>query len=54
MSYMGMLPAHQHWAHWQEVRAQGAFSSNGEAVSYLLPEWLKRWVKDGILKLPEG
>ena len=51
---MGMLPAHQHWAHWQEVRAQGAFSSNGEAVSYLLPEWLKRWVKDGILKLPEG
>ncbi|MFO1017849.1 MAG: hypothetical protein U1E03_09650 [Hyphomonadaceae bacterium] len=54
MSYMGMLPPHQHWAHWQEVRAQGAFSSNGEAASYLLPEWLKRWVKDGILKLPEG
>jgi hypothetical protein len=53
MSYMGMLPPHQHLAHWNEVRRQGAFSDAGEAASYLLPEWLKRWVKDGLLKLPE-
>lgn len=53
MSYMGMLPPHQHLAHWNEVRQQGAFESAGEAASYLVPEWLKRYVKDALLKLPE-
>ncbi len=53
MSYMGMMPARQHWAHWQQVRRDGGFKSNAEAASYLVPEWLKRYVKDGVLKLPE-
>ena len=53
MSYMGMMPAKQHWAHWKQVRRQGGFKSNAEAASYLFPEWLKRYVKDGVLKLPE-
>lgn len=53
MSYMTMLPPHQHFAHWNELRRQGAFASAGDAATHLLPEWLKRYVKDGILKLPE-
>jgi hypothetical protein len=53
MSYMGMMPARQHWAHWKQVRRDGGFKSNAEAASYLVPEWLKRYVKDGVLKLPE-
>jgi hypothetical protein len=53
MSYMTMLPPHQHLAHWNEVRRQGAFSGAGDAATHLLPEWLKRYVKDGLLKLPE-
>jgi hypothetical protein len=53
MSYMSMLPFAQHLAHWKELKAQGAFRSKGEAISNLFPEWLKRRVKDGILKLPE-
>lgn len=53
MSYMCMLPMRQHLAHWNEVRAQGEFKSASEAAMYLLPEWFKRWVKDGLLKLPE-
>ena len=53
MGYMSMLPFRQHMAHWRALHAQGAFRSKGEAVSNLLPEWLKRRVKDGILKLPE-
>lgn len=52
-SYMAMLPPHQHWAHWNEVRRQGVFSSPLNAASHLAPEWLKRWLKDGVLKLPE-
>jgi len=53
MSYIGMMPARQHWAHWKQVRREGGFKSNAEAASYLFPEWLKRYVKDGVLKLPE-
>jgi hypothetical protein len=49
-SYMAMLPPHQHWAHWNEVRRAGAFSSPLNAASHLLPEWLKRAVKDGVLR----
>jgi hypothetical protein len=50
---MGMLPLHQHWAHWNEVRRQGIYSGPLDAASYLLPEWLKRFVKDAILHAPE-
>jgi hypothetical protein len=53
VSYMGMLPLHQHWAHWNEVRRQGIYSGPLDAASYLLPEWLKRFVKDAILHAPE-
>lgn len=53
MSYMGMLPLHQHLAHWNEVQARKGFRSPAEAATYLLPEWLKRYVKDAVLKLPE-
>jgi hypothetical protein len=52
-SYIGMLPPHQHLAHWSEIRRQGGFGGAGEAANYLIPEWLRRWVKDGLLKLPE-
>jgi hypothetical protein len=52
-SYMAMLPYHQHLALWNQMRAQGAFKSAPEAALFLTPEWLKRWVKDGLLKLPE-
>jgi hypothetical protein len=48
-----MLPPHQHLAHWSEVRSKGGFSGAGEAANYLIPEWFRRWVKDGLLKLPE-
>ena len=53
-SYIGMLPLHQLIAHWNEARANGGFRSKGQALNYLLPEWFKRWLKDGVLKLPEG
>ncbi|MBL8536036.1 MAG: glycosyltransferase family 4 protein [Hyphomonadaceae bacterium] len=47
-NYMGMLPTHQHLAHWSEVRAAGGFRSASEALRYLAPEWLKRRLKDGV------
>ncbi len=47
-SYMGMLPLHQRVAHWKELRAAGVFPSAKSAAAHvLLPEWLKRTVKDG-------
>lgn len=52
-SYMPMLPFNQHIAQWRKLRAQGAFRNNKEAYSYLLPEWFKRWLKDGVLDLPD-
>jgi hypothetical protein len=48
-SYMAMLPPHQHWAHWNEVRRAGAFPNALSAASALAPEWMKRLVKDGLL-----
>jgi hypothetical protein len=49
-SYMGMLPLHQRVAHWRELRGTGVFTSPKSAASHvLLPEWLKRYVKDGLL-----
>ena len=53
MSYMTMLPLHQQLAHWNEARAAGGFKNGAEAASYLVPEWLKRYLKDRVLKLPE-
>ena len=53
LSYIGMMPLPQRIAHWKEARAKGAFSSAGQAASTLVPEWLKRWIKDGVLRLPE-
>jgi len=52
-SYLPILPYKQRMAHWREVRDAGAFRTKKEAASYLMPEWFKRFVKDGILKLPE-
>lgn len=52
-SFIGMLPAHQHLAHWMELNREGAFRGPLNAASHLIPEWLKRFVKDGILKTPE-
>lgn len=53
MSYMTMMPPRQHMAHWFEARRAGGFKSSAEAASYLVPEWLKRYLKDRVLKLPE-
>lgn len=46
--YIGMLPARQHLAYWQELRRQGDFTSVWEASCHLFPEWLKRVLKDRI------
>lgn len=54
-SYMGTLPLHQRVAHWRELRAAGAFASWKSAASHVvLPEWLKRYVKDGLLAKKPG
>lgn len=53
-SYITMLPLPQHLAHWSEMRTKGAFPTPLSAASHLLPEWLKRYVKDGIFKVPEA
>jgi len=52
-SYMAMLPLKQRLAHWREVRDAGAFRSMRESSSYLMPEWFKRFLKDGVFNLPE-
>ena len=44
--FMGMVPARQQWAYWNELRRDGAFDNGWQAASYLLPEWLKRVLKD--------
>lgn len=49
--YMGMLPLRQHLAHWDEVRRQGGYDGPFNAGSHLAPEWLKRVIKDRILRL---
>lgn len=45
-SYMGMLPPRHHFEHWNKLRRAGLFNGPFEAATYLLPEWLKRAVKD--------
>lgn len=52
-SFMGMLPMHQHLAHWQEARRAGAFRTPFHAASHLMPEWIKRVAKDRILHWQE-
>jgi hypothetical protein len=44
------MPPHQHLKHWNEIRRAGGFGGAGEAATYLMPEWLKRIVKDDILR----
>ena len=50
-SYITMLPLPQHLAYWNEMRAKGAFTSPLDAASHLLPEWIKRYAKDSVLKI---
>jgi hypothetical protein len=52
-SFVGMLPAHQHLAHWNEVRRAGGFRGPINATAHLVPEWMKRVVKDRILHWQE-
>jgi hypothetical protein len=49
-NYIGMMPPQQHLKHWNEIRRAGGFGGAGEAATYLMPEWLKRIVKDDILR----
>ena len=44
--HMGMLSARSRLACWNELRQAGAFRSGAESAKALLPEWLKRRVKD--------
>jgi hypothetical protein len=44
--YLGVLPFGQRIAFWMKLRREGAFTSLKQALPYLLPEWLKRVIKD--------
>ena len=44
--YMGMVSWRQQRAYWQELRRDGAFENWREASTHLLPEWMKRVLKD--------
>jgi hypothetical protein len=46
MGYLGMVPMRQRWNYWNEMRREGAFKNSWQASTYLLPEWLKRVLKD--------
>jgi hypothetical protein len=48
-SYMGMVNTRQHWVYWNELRRMGAFENWKEASRLMLPEWLRRVVKDRAL-----
>ncbi len=50
--YMGMASPRQQLAFWQELKDEGAFRNWREASIYLLPEWLRRNLKDR-LRRPE-
>lgn len=50
-SYMGMLPLGQRVAHYRELHGTGVFATPMSAAAHtFVPEWLKRCVKDGLLK----
>lgn len=53
-SYIGVLPLHQRMAHWRELQGAGVFKSQLNSLPYLLPEWAKRAVRDGVLNWPES
>ena len=46
--YMGMAPLRQQLAYWNELRRAGAFHGLRDAVTCLVPEWLRRWLKDRV------
>lgn len=52
-SYIGVMPFGQRLAHWRTLKAKGMFSSARRAPAFLIPEWLKRYVRDGVLNWPE-
>ena len=52
-SYIGVMPFRQRLAHWRELKAKGMFSNPRRAWAFMMPEWLKRAVRDGILNWPE-
>lgn len=52
-SYIGVMPFRQRLAHWRELKRKGMFRVPRRAPAFLLPEWLKRAVRDGILNWPE-
>jgi hypothetical protein len=52
-SYIGVMPFRQRLEHWRELKAKGMFSNPRRAWAFMLPEWLKRAVRDGLLNWPE-
>lgn len=52
-SYIGVMPFGQRLAHWRKLKQMGMFSSPRRAWAFLMPEWLKRAVRDGVLNWPE-
>jgi hypothetical protein len=53
-SCIGVMPFRHRLAHWRELKRKGTFESPRSAPAFLLPEWLKRAVRDGLLNWPEG
>jgi hypothetical protein len=52
-SYIGVMPFGQRLAHWRELQRKGMFKSPRRSPAFLLPEWLKRAVRDGMFNMPE-
>lgn len=52
-SYIGVMPFAQRLAHWRRLKALGMFSNPRRAWAFLMPEWVKRAVRDGLLNWPE-
>jgi hypothetical protein len=47
------MPFGQRLAHWRELQRKGIFKSPRRSPAFLLPEWLKRAVRDGMFNMPE-
>lgn len=52
-SYIGVMPFGRRLAHWRELKRKNMFRSPRRAPAFLLPEWVKRAVRDGLLNWPE-
>ncbi len=52
-NYIGVMPFARRLEHWRNLKRQGMFSNPRRAPAFLLPEWLKRAVRDGVLNWPE-